>query len=173
MADYTTIEYIQKTIQEVLEKMDIQARIEYEDSLASGLVFNIRSRDAKILIGRQGATLYALEHIIHAMVSRHLASNKVHQADESNTESQTEPQADNRVFFSIDVDDYKRNRQYQLKQLVKDSVADMKRTGQPISLPDMPKIERKFVHMYIQEQFPHVTTTSEGEEPRRYIKMTI
>lgn len=162
MADYQTIEYIQKTIQDTLEKMDVQARIEYEDSLASGLVFNIRSRDAKMLIGRQGASLYALEHILHSMVSRHLASLR----PEGSTE-------DARVFFSIDVDDYKRNRQYQLKQLVKDSVADMKRTGQSVSLPDMPKVERKFVHMYIQEQFPHVTTTSEGEEPRRYIKMSL
>lgn len=170
MADYQSIEYIQKTIKEVLEKMDVQARIEYEDSLASGLVFNIRSRDAKMLIGRQGSTLYALEHIIHAMVSRHMAS--LRRATEG-AEQQSEEQTDNRVFFSIDIDDYKRNRQYQLKQLVKDSVADMKRTGEPVSLPDMPKIERKFVHMYIQEQFPHITTVSEGDEPRRYIKLTL
>lgn len=162
MADYQTIEYIQKTIQELLDKMTVSARIEYEDSLASGLVFNVRSRDAKMLIGRQGATLYAFEHIVHAMVSRHLAS----QRPEGSTE-------DTRVFFSIDVDDYKRNRQYQLKQLVKDSVADMKRTGEDISLPDMPKVERRFVHVYIQEQFPHISTTSEGEEPRRYIKMSL
>ena len=165
MADYQTIEYIQKTIQEFLQKMDIQARVEYEDSLASGLVFNIRSRDAKLLIGRQGATLYSLEHLIHAIVSRHLAAEQGDNAADN--------RADNRVFFSVDVDDYKRNRQYQLKQLVKDSVSDMKRSGQPVSLPDMPKAERKFVHMYIQEQFPHITTVSEGEEPRRYIKMTL
>jgi spoIIIJ-associated protein len=159
MADYQSIEYIQKTIQALLESMDISARIEYEDSLASGLVFNIRSRDAKMLIGRQGATLYALEHLVHSIVSRNL--------------SQTKSETDNRIFFSIDVDDYKRNRQYQIKQLVKDSVLEMKRTGQPIDLPDMPKPERKFVHMYIQEQFPHITTASVGDEPRRYIKLTI
>lgn len=159
MADYQSIEYIQKTIQALLESMDISARIEYEDSLASGLVFNIRSRDAKTLIGRQGATLYALEHLVHSIVSRNL--------------SQIKSETDNRIFFSIDVDDYKRNRQYQIKQLVKDSVLEMKRTGQPIDLPDMPKPERKFVHMYIQEQFPHITTASVGDEPRRYIKLTI
>lgn len=159
MADYQSIEYIQKTIQALLESMDISARIEYEDSLASGLVFNIRSRDAKMLIGRQGATLYALEHLVHSIVSRNL--------------SQIKSETDNRIFFSIDVDDYKRNRQYQIKQLVKDSVLEMKRTGQPIDLPDMPKPERKFVHMYIQEQFPHITTASVGDEPRRYIKLTI
>lgn len=162
MADYQTIEYIQKAIRELLEKMDIQARVEYEDSLASGLVFNIKTRDAKMLIGRQGSTLYSLEHIVHSIISRHMLQNRPADSTE-----------DVRVFFSIDVDDYKRNRQYQLKQLVKDSVAEIKRTGLPVSLPDMPNIERKFIHMYVQEQFPHVTTSSEGQEPRRYIKLSL
>jgi spoIIIJ-associated protein len=159
MAEYETIEYIQSVIKDVLDRAGINARIQYEDSLASGLVFNIYSRDAKLLIGHQGSTLYALEHIIHSIVSRQL--------------SRKDPSADNRVFFSIDVDEYKRNRQYQIKQMVKDEISEMKRSGKATSLPPMSKYERKFVHMYIQEQFPHVTTESAGVEPNRYIKMTI
>ena|SRR6478672_9249671 len=164
MADYQTIEYIQNTIKQTLEHMGIQARVEYEDSLVSGLVFHISSRDAKLLIGHQGSTLYSLEHIIHAMVSRQLSKQAVESGNQA---------TDNRVFFSVDVDEYKRNRQYQLKQLVKDEIAEMKRRGKSISLPALPKYERKFVHMYIQEQFPHVTTESLGTEPNRYIKMSM
>lgn len=156
MADYQTIEYIQTTIRNLLEHAGFQVRVEYEDSLAGGLVFNIFARDAKMLIGHQGATLYALEHLIHAIVSKGLAK-----------------QNQERVYFSIDVDDYKRKRQYHLKQMVKDVVSDMKRSGQPASLPPMPKHERKFVHLYIQEQFPHVTTESVGDEPNRYIKLSL
>lgn len=153
MADHQTIEFIQNTISEVLKFADIQAKIDYEDSLAGGLVFNIRSRDAKLLIGRQGSTLYALEHIIHSIVSR---QNK-----------------EERILFSIDVDDYKRNRQYQIKQMIKEEVAEMKRSGNTVSLPAMPKYERKFVHTYLQEQFPHVTSESVGQEPSRYIKLSL
>ena len=163
MADYQTIEYIQSVIMDVLGRAGVSARIEYEDSLVSGLVFNIHSRDAKLLIGHQGTTLYALEHIIHAMVSRQMA----------NKNPEKNPEEDTRIFFSIDVDDYKRNRQYQIKQLVKDEISAMKRSGKPANLPPMPKYERKFVHMYIQEQFPHVTTESAGQDPNRYIKLTI
>ena len=159
MADYETIEYIQNTIRDLLERAGVQARVEYEDSLVSGLVFNIRSRDAKLLIGHQGTILYALEHIVHAIVSRQMSKEAA--------------EGDQRTFFSIDVDDYKRNRQYQIKQMVKDDISEMKRSGKSISLPPMPKYERKFVHTYIQEQFPHVTTESLGNEPNRYIKMTI
>lgn len=167
MAEHQTIEYIQNTIREVLERAGVEARVEYEDSLSGGLVFNILSRDAKMLIGHQGATLYALEHLVHAMVSRHLNS---HRPEEGTTEAGVE---DNRVFFSVDVDEYKRKRQYHIKQMIKAEVDEMKRSGNTVALPAMPKYERKFVHMYIQEQFPHVTTESLGVEPNRYIKMSL
>ena len=156
MAGYQTIDYIQSVIKDILEHAGIQARIEYEDSLSGGLIFNIFSRDAKLLIGHQGTTLYSLEHIIHAIVARGLSTENLE-----------------RVFFSVDVDDYKRNRQYQIKQMIKEAVCKMKLSGKSTSLPTMPKYERKFVHMYIQEQFPHVTTESVGQEPNRYIKLSI
>ncbi len=167
MADYETIQFIQDTIHDVLERAGVQARVEYEDSLVSGLVLNIRSRDAKLLIGHQGTTLYALEHVVHAMVSRQISKST------GGNHAPVDSGTDTRVMFSIDVDDYKRNRQYQIKQMVKDEISEMKRSGKSISLPPMPKYERKFVHTYIQEQFPHVTTESLGKEPERYIKMTI
>ena len=153
MADHQTIEYIQTTIREVLQRMGIESQIEYEDSLAEGLVFNIRSRDAKMLIGHQGGTLHSLEHIIHAMVARH--------------------QKEDRIFFSVDVDDYKKKRQYHIKQMIKTEVDEMKRSGNTVSLPAMPNYERRFVHMYIQSQFPQVTTESIGQDPNRYIKMSL
>jgi spoIIIJ-associated protein len=163
MADHQTIEFIQNTIKEVLERAGIESRVEYEDSLAGGLVFNILSRDAKLLIGHQGATLYALEHIIHAIVARHNSKRPNGEA--------TSPEE--RIYFSIDVDEYKRKRQYHIKQMIKEEVAEMKRNGNTVALPAMPKYERKFVHMYIQEQFPHVVTESLGVEPNRYIKMSL
>ena len=163
MADHQTIEYIQTTIREVLERAGVEASVEYEDSLSGGLVFNVLSRDAKMLIGHQGSTLYALEHIIHAMVARHLNSQRPSE----------EGAPDNRVFFSVDVDGYKQKRQYHIKQMIKTEVDEMKRNGNTVALPAMPKYERKFVHMYIQEQFPHVTTESLGVDPNRYIKMSL
>ena len=170
MADHQTIESIQNTIREVLQRAGVEAQVEYEDSLVGGLVFNIRSRDAKMLIGHQGVTLYALEHIIHAMVARHLSSQRV---TEDAPHDSREDLPGNRVFFSVDVDEYKRKRQYHIKQMIKEEVAEMKRSGNTVSLPAMPKYERKFVHMYIQEQFPQVTTESLGVDPNRYIKMSL
>src|SRR6188472_2408831 len=128
MTDYDTIEYIKNTIEQLLTSAGIQVRVEYEDSLVRGLVFNIRSRDAKLLIGHQGTSLYAMELLVHAMVNKHFAGTK-------------QP-----VYFSLDVDDYKRNREYNIKLQIKDAVQKMKLSGKPITLPPMPKYERKFVH---------------------------
>ncbi len=153
MADHQTIEFIKDTIQKVLQLMSIEAQVEYEDSLVDGLVFNVRSRDAKMLIGHQGNTLHSLEHIVHAMVARH--------------------QKEDRVFFSVDVDDYKKKRKFHIKQMIKTEVDEMKRNNNTVSLPAMTNYERRFVHMYVKENFPEVNTESLGEDPSRYIKMSL
>ncbi|QQS22912.1 KH domain-containing protein [bacterium] len=153
--DYETIEYIKKTITDLLQSGGFNVRVEYEQSLVSGLIFHIKSNQSKLLIGRQGMTLQALEHLVFAIVNRH-------QKDSS------EP-----VRFSLDVDEYRSHRQWQLKQTVKDAVSKLKYSKEPVILPPMPRHERKFVHNYIQEQYPHLSTESIGEEPKRSIKMNI
>lgn len=161
MADHQTIQQIQETIEKVLLLMGVNFVLNYEDSLAGGLVFNIRSRDAKLLIGQQGANLYALEHILHSIVAKKLYN------------SSSKDDQDHFIRFSIDIDDYKKNKLIALKQIVKNAINDLKRTGRPVSLPNMLRRERRFVHTYIQEQYPHITTESSGYEPHRYIKLSL
>lgn len=155
MADHQTIDYITSVIRDVLASGGITVTVSYEDSLADGLLFNIASTDAKMLIGHQGATLYALEHIVHAIVARQLSKTGT------------------RIFFSIDVDEYKKKRQYHLKQLAKDAIEDIKRTNNAVSLPAMSSSERRYVHMYVTEQYPHVKTESIGIDPHRHIKLSL
>ncbi|MDQ3018848.1 MAG: hypothetical protein M3Q64_03190 [bacterium] len=155
MTDYNHIALISKTIIDLLSAGGISVRVDYEDSLAKGLVFNISSPDAKLLIGRQGSALYSLEHLVHAIVAKQFAGQET------------------TIRYSIDVDEYKKKREWYLKQLAKEAVEKLKREGKPLTLTPMPKYERKFIHMYIQEQFPHVTTESVGNDPFRKIKMTL
>lgn len=155
MTDYDKIEFISTAITNLLAAGGIIARVDYEDSLSKGLVFNISSRDAKMLIGHQGANLYALEHLVHAIVAKHFSGQE------------------ELPYYSIDVDEYKQKREWYLKQLAKEAIEKIKQTGRPLTLTPMPKYERKFIHTYIQEQFPHVTTESVGEDPYRKIKLSI
>lgn len=154
--DYDKIEYIQKKLEELLGMAGFaNATVQYEQSLTKGLVFNISVNRPSQLIGRQGQVLLALEHLMFALVNRHF-------------KEVTEP-----IRFTLDIDDYRRKREWSLKQLVKEAVSELKQGKDFIVLPTMPRHERKFVHSYIQEQFPHLHTESLGQEPRRQIKIMI
>lgn len=153
--DYQVIEYIQGVITTLLNTAGFKARVQYEHSISKGLVFNISTDSPKLLIGKQGANLQALQTIVFAIVNRHYRDNP-------------EP-----IHFSLDIDDYRSQREFLLKQQVKDAVSKLKYSPEPITLPAMSRYERKFVHTYIQEQFPHITTVSSGEEPNRKIVLKI
>lgn len=153
--DYEVIEYIQGVITKLLTTAGFRPRVQYEHSLSKGLVFNITVDSPKLLIGKQGANLQALQTLVFAIVNRHYKDK------------------DRPVQFVIDIDDYRSQREYQLKQQIKEAISRLKYSKQPITLPPMSRFERKFVHSYIQEQFPHVTTESIGEEPNRKIIIKI
>src|SRR4051812_35385020 len=103
MTDYDKVEKIKQLIQGVLDKAGVDASVEYEDSLIKGLVFNVSSKDSRLLIGRQGATLHSLEILAHALTARAFPGE--------------EP-----VYFSLDVDDYKRKREWFLKEEARNAV---------------------------------------------------
>lgn len=153
--NYETIEYIQKVITELLTLAGFRPHVQYEHSLVKGLVFNISVDSPKLLIGKQGANLEALQTIVFAIVNRRF-------------KDAPEP-----IRFTIDIDDYRSQREYQLKQQVKDAISKLKYSDAPVRLPAMSRYERRFVHNYISEQYPHVTTESIGEEPHRSIIMKI
>lgn len=155
MTDYDKIEFVKGIISNTLEKLGVNAQVEFEDSLIRGLVFNISTRDSKLLIGREGQTLHSLEVLIHAMVAKNFSGS------------------DKPFYFSIDVDDYKRKREWYLKQLATAAVDKLKTTQQPLTLEPMPKYERKLIHMHVQENFPEVVTESIGNEPKRKIKLSL
>ncbi len=155
MTDYDKIEQVKQIVETTLQKLGVNAVVDYEDSLVRGLVFNVSTRDSKLLIGREGQTLYGLEVLIHAIAAKTFAGSE-------------QP-----FYFSIDIDDYKRKREWYLKQLAIAAVEKLKNTQQPLTLEPMPKYERKLVHMHVQENFPEVITESIGEEPKRKIRLSL
>ncbi len=151
MTNYDQIEQAKNLIQELLLRLGVEARVEYEESITKGLVFNIASRDSYLLIGRQGATLHALQILAQAVVSKKLAAFG-------------QP-----LFFSLDVDDYKRKREWFLKETAKAAAEQLKKTGRGQALEPMPNYERRLVHAYLQEHFPEIESISSGQEPYRKI----
>ena len=154
MTDYDKIEHGKQIILDVLSHCGIAAQVEFEDSITKGLVFNISTPDSYLLIGRQGATLHSLQILIQALASKQIKSE--------------EP-----FYFTLDVDDYKRKREWYLKETAKQASEQVKRTGRPVSLEPMPNYERRYIHAYLQEHHPEMISESMGNEPYRKIIIKI
>jgi len=150
MTDYNKIEIVKSIISELLEKMDIPGSVEFEESITKGLVFNISSPDTFLLIGRQGTTLHSLQILVQALAAKRL-------------------QSDQPFWFSLDVDDYKRNRDWLLKETAKAAADKAKMTGRAQALEPMPNYERRLIHAYLQEHDPEVGSFSIGDEPYRKV----
>ncbi len=150
MTDYDKIEIVKQTIIQLLAACGISAGVEFEDSITKGLVFNISSPDSYLLIGKQGSTLHSLQILVQAMSSKKFGP-------------------DANFYFSLDVDDYKRKREWYIKETAKGAAEQVKRTGRAVSLEPMPNYERRMVHAYLQENNSELESSSIGEEPYRKI----
>jgi len=150
MTDYDKIEIVKKIIVELLANLGIQSTVEFEESIIKGLIFNITTPDSYLLIGRQGATLHSLQVLVRGLASRRLKS--------------VEP-----FWFTLDVDDYNRKREWYLKETAKAAAEQVKKTGRSVSLEPMPNYERRLIHAYLQEFEPKVESMSMDQEPYRKI----
>lgn len=154
MTDYNKIEIVKNIITELLAKAEISGSVEFEESITKGLVFNISSPDSFLLIGRQGATLHSLQILVQALAAKKFNSQ--------------EP-----FWFSLDVDDYKRKREWFLKETAKAAAEKAKMTGRAQALEPMPNYERRLIHAYLQEHCPEAESSSVDFEPYRRVIIRI
>ncbi len=73
-----------------------------------------------------------------------------------------------RLDVVVDAAGYRDRRRRTLESLATRSAEDAVRTGLRVELEPMSAAERKIVHTTLQDN-PHVTTTSEGDEPNRRV----
>lgn len=141
-------EVVKKVITEIMSLMDFDSQI-FERQEEGRVVFNIKCRDAKLLIGKQGATLESLQYIIKILVYRRLPENET-------------------FSFAIDIDDYKDKRVIYLKDLARKAAHQVRETKKPVSLVPMPPHERRVVHNYLS-LYSDIQSESAGKEPERKI----
>ena len=150
MTDYNKIEQVKQIIEELIKNLGAEGKVEFEESITKGLIFNITSPESYFLIGRQGGILHALQILVQAMAAKKLGS-------------------EGPLWFSLDVDDYKRKREWFLKDTARGAVEHIKKTGRPAALEPMPNYERRLIHAYIQENHPEAISESQGEDPYRRV----
>ena len=102
--------------------------------------------DTPLLTARNGELLNALEHISTKML-------------------RLEPEEHDRVSF--DADQFKANRDRQMRESAATAIERVRATGRPHPFPPMTSRERRMLHMLLAES--GLPTASSGEGPGRFV----
>ncbi|HND04097.1 MAG: KH domain-containing protein [Candidatus Obscuribacter sp.] len=138
-------------LEKILAILDIEAEVVQEDVDDTTTCYRIdcKSDDARILIGKNGATLESLQFVVRQMVK-----------------SQTL----DRSHFIVDVCDYRGRRRRTLEdQAKRGAVAVLNGDSERFPLVPMSAYDRRLVHNYLQENFPELASESEGDGEGRHI----
>ena len=136
-------------LQEVFAAMQLEVTIAVEESEES-VKLNLSGKGLGVLIGRRGQALDALQYLLNLAVNR---------------------KNDEKIFFTLDVEDYRRRREEALIKIAKSAAERVIKTRREVRLEPMSRHERKIVHTVLQDN-ERVETHSTGEEPYRCVIVT-
>ena len=107
----------------------------------------ITGEDVGLLLGPRGATLEALQELARRALQQH---------------------SEDSMRLRVDVGGYRERRREALAKFATKVAAQVVETGEPASLEPMNAADRKVVHDTVND-LDGVSTSSEGEEPRRRV----
>ena len=149
-----TKEIIISTAQNVLDKMGFKASVSWiEGKDIKPATLSIQSDDQQgMLIGKEGATLDALEHVIHALAGKAIRA----QANE------------NMPNFLVDVNNYRSSYIDNLLSQARKIAQQVVETRRAQTLPPMNALQRRLIHTELAT-IPRIATESSGDEPNRRV----
>ena len=113
------------------------------------IIGSIDGEDVGLLIGPKAGTLLALQDITRTVVQRHASGKKTNR-------------------LSVDVGGYREKRKASLVAFTQKQADLVKENKEKVELEPMGAADRKIVHDAAAE-IPGITSSSDGEEPRRYV----
>jgi spoIIIJ-associated protein len=139
------MEQIKQLIEQILSFFDVDFSVDLSESEET-LRVNVRMDDAGFLIGANGDNLRELEFLLRAVLQRQNYGK--------------------RIF--LDINNYRRIREDNLKDLAKEIAHKVILTKKPQILPPMNAYERRIIHMELATN-PDIATESEGEGINRHL----
>ncbi len=144
---------IEETAEEVLGKMGFETTLTVatsvtENNSKESITLEIESPDSKFIIGKQGATLISLQHILKMLV---------------------QSKSDEYINFSVDVNGYRQQQDNYIREIAHDMASEAVINGRAITMESMNGYERRLVHLELEKN-ANVKTESIGEgEDRKVI----
>jgi spoIIIJ-associated protein len=137
---------LRELLERITAELGIPVRIAIDED-DERVVARLSGPDLGPVIGRRGQTIDAIQYLANAFVWRG---------------------ADERKEVVIDAAGYRERRRSALEQAADRAAEDALRTREPVELDPMSSVERKIVHLHLQER-AGIVTESEGNDPNRYV----
>jgi spoIIIJ-associated protein len=137
---------VRDVLELIVHGIGVRCRIDVSENEES-ITAVCSGHDLGVLIGRHGQTIDAIQYLCNAIVAR--------------------AQSGERKAVVIDAAGYRDRRTATLEALAL-RAAERARAGERVELEPMSAIERKVVHLRLQDE-PGIATASEGAEPNRYV----
>jgi len=138
---------LHELLERVTAALGVRARIDVEEG-DDAVTAKLSGDDLGLLIGRHGQTIDAIQYLANVIAWRE--------------------QGEDRKDVVVDAAGYRERRRETLESLAVRSAERAKASGEPVELEPMSSIERRIVHLRLQD-VGGVSTRSEGEEPYRYV----
>ncbi|NLB22533.1 MAG: protein jag [Clostridium sp.] len=139
---------VKKFVRVVLDEMGLMAEVKVHEE-EENICVNLTGPKMGLIIGYRGETLDALQYLTNLAINR-----------ERSREEYT------RII--IDTEGYRKKREETLKRLAEKTAWKVNKYGKSIKLDAMNPYERRIIHFKLQD-YPDVTTYSEGQEPYRKV----
>lgn len=140
-------EKIITAINTVINFVDPQHSVSYEELSENFYIFTIKTTESSLLIGRDGANIGSIDHLIKMLIRK---------------------DALNAPTFIIDINNYRREKIERLRQMAKSTALRVGWQGKSETLNPMSSFERRIIHMELSNS-PLVETKSVGEDPNRSV----
>jgi spoIIIJ-associated protein len=137
---------LRELLDRVCAALGAPVRIEiHEDD--EQLAATMTGPDLGLVIGKRGQTIDAIQYLATAIVYRG---------------------EEERKSILVDAAGYRDRRRVTLEQQAERAASEALAAGEPVALDPMSAVERKIVHLHLQER-EDVETASEGNEPNRFV----
>jgi len=141
---------LKEITEDILEKMGFEGNVIVTIPVNKderNITVEITSPDSKFIIGKHGATLGALQHILKLIAQK---------------------KANDYVNFSIDVNGYKQEQEEHIKEVARQAADKALLDHRAVVLEPMNGYERRIIHLELENK-ENIKTESIGEKEERRV----
>lgn len=137
-------------VSELLSKLEVEAKVETREESSDHFLVNIETKETGLLIGRHGETINGLQLLTGIILFKKLGVW---------------------VHVVLDVGGYRKMREESIREMVSRIIQEVESNRQPVVLPYLTPLERRFVHMLLaQNEKVASESIGEGKDRRVTIK---